>query len=194
VALAIAHTAVSNGINTDFYVAAASIIPVLFLAITLQGDIYKGLLQYWEKSARGYFSEAAAGGLTTRAWLRAMTSYIAGSAAWTIVVAGTVAEIIALWSLLDKSNILPPVLIVLTAAGLAATVGISLIWENARASWRLSAPIIRNYRSLPGKVRRGELTTPEEVRAFLFNIEGNTPPADAPQTTLAPAPGESGAT
>jgi hypothetical protein len=188
VALATAHTAGSGGFNQNFYVVAATIIPVLFIAITLQGDIYKGLLRYWEKSAREYLSAFFAGNLTKRSMLHALTSYIAGSVAWTIVVASTFAEIIALWSLLDNNNILPPVLIALIAAGLTATVGISLIWANTQASWRLSAPYVR----LVGKIKRGEITSREEIQAFLLNAEGNTPPAGAPQSSRPAVPDESG--
>jgi hypothetical protein len=40
-----------NTFNADFYVTAATVIPVLFLALTLQGTFYREILGTWKHKA-----------------------------------------------------------------------------------------------------------------------------------------------
>lgn len=39
-----------RGFNADFYIAAATVIPVLYLALTLQGTTYHDLMMGWRKT------------------------------------------------------------------------------------------------------------------------------------------------
>jgi hypothetical protein len=39
-----------RGFNADFYIAAATVIPVLYLALTLQGNTYHDLMMRWRKA------------------------------------------------------------------------------------------------------------------------------------------------
>jgi hypothetical protein len=41
-----------DAFNADFFVAAATVIPVLFLALTLQGNTYEEILTYWQKKVK----------------------------------------------------------------------------------------------------------------------------------------------
>lgn len=95
----LARHAATPAFNGLFYATAATIIPVMFLALAVQGSLYNDLLKASAK-ALGRFSARGSGPSSRRRALRAWTaSILASCAAITILIFGVTGEIEALVSL-----------------------------------------------------------------------------------------------
>jgi hypothetical protein len=85
--------------NTAFYATAATIIPVLFLAIAVQGSLYSDLLKASAKTL-DRFRERDIGSNPPRAWIASLLlSLLAACTAITILIFGVTGDIQALASL-----------------------------------------------------------------------------------------------
>jgi hypothetical protein len=96
-------SAAAPAFNTAFYATAATIIPVLFLAIAVQGSLYGDLLKASTKTL-DRFRERSAGSSppqrALRAWIASLlVSLLASCTAITILIFGVTGEIQALASL-----------------------------------------------------------------------------------------------
>ena len=101
--LAYGTSAAAPAFNTAFYATAATIIPVLFLAIAVQGSLYGDLLKASTKTL-DRFRERSAGcsppQRALRAWIASLlVSLLASITAITILIFGVTGEIQALASL-----------------------------------------------------------------------------------------------
>jgi hypothetical protein len=101
--LAHGTSAAAPAFNTAFYATAATIIPVLFLAIAVQGSLYSDLLKASTKTL-DRFRERRAGSSppqrALRAWMASLlVSVLASCTAITILIFGVTGEIQALASL-----------------------------------------------------------------------------------------------
>jgi hypothetical protein len=97
--LAHGTSAAPPAFNTAFYATAATIIPVLFLAIAVQGSLYGDLLKASTKTLDS-FRERSVGSSPPRAWIASLLlSLLAACTAITILIFGVTGEIQALASL-----------------------------------------------------------------------------------------------
>jgi hypothetical protein len=87
-----------NTFNADFYIAAATVIPILYLALTLQGSTFEELLTRWKTSLRKV-PLSSVWGLTVRL-LAFLAFLIAGSI---IILAGFVGEYASIVALYRRS-------------------------------------------------------------------------------------------
>lgn len=120
IAAVAAHTAIP-ALNTAFYATAATVIPVLFLALAVQGGTYENLMKA--------FSEAFRRWMVPGRWLRtlpAMALCVAAAGAAIILLDGAVAEVQAIYALYQQQartsvaqNVLLAItfLVITTAAG-----------------------------------------------------------------------------
>jgi len=183
---ALAHAARVQPFNGLFYATTATVIPVLFLAITLQGDTYKNLLRALERSNRSYLAAAAPDNLRLRSLLTIAAQLLIATTAQTgallILSLGIGGEIGALWSLYDGSNTMPPILVLIATAALTAIIGIELLWAYIRAD-RPNIPFLflRTYLRLLGPAMRGELNIAGVLAALV------SPTATPPGGETAPA-------
>jgi hypothetical protein len=116
---ALAHHAAAPAFNSTFYATVATVIPVLFLAIALQGGTYQTLLAAYAANVRAYRqtmrAARAAGQLTLRKALASVPStHLPGYAAAATVLAGLYGEGVALDALYSQQA--PP------AAGLGVLI------------------------------------------------------------------------
>jgi hypothetical protein len=86
--------------NSDFYVTVATIIPVLYLALTLQGSTLEQLLRHWKKVTRG----AVLSKWNLRSELHMDLVALVAIYGCGIMFAGIVAEIIVLLALYHQSG------------------------------------------------------------------------------------------
>lgn len=85
-----------RGFNADLYVAAATVIPVLYLALTLQGSTYHDLMTRWRKTNKeSPFTFWPQARVISVAFLS-----MAGAA---VIVAGIIGEYAALQALEDRT-------------------------------------------------------------------------------------------
>jgi hypothetical protein len=136
-ALALASTA-APPLNTAFYSVAATVIPVLYLAIAVQGDTYRAVMSYaidrdnrfwhWWRSPKSHRGAAKAIADLLLAGAMAMTIFFA------VVGLGVGGEITALFALLLRVRSLAPAAFVLASA-----TGLTLI--AGRTSHRLAVPV-----------------------------------------------------
>ena len=95
----LARDAATPAFNGLFYATAATIIPVMFLALAVQGSLYNDLLKA-SVEALGRFTTRSGDRSSRRRALRAWTaSILASCAAITILIFGVTGEIEALVSL-----------------------------------------------------------------------------------------------
>jgi hypothetical protein len=123
-AFALAHTTKPQPFNADFYTAAATIIPVLFLAVALQSRIYDDLLGALGAELRRWFNDMGEPG-SIRSFIRYQVILLLAVA---ILTDSAFAEITALISLYLRrpfqpaQNVLTPaILLVLVAMAGPAT-------------------------------------------------------------------------
>jgi hypothetical protein len=186
-ALALAHTAKPQPYSPDFYVATATVIPVLFLALALQGETYKNLLTIHENAVRRRLASAAKLGLRGLLMLPAAATY-AQTAALLILIAGLGGETAALWSLCYGRNVVAPGLVLAAALTLTAGIGLTLLWAYARAAIGPYAPLFRAYLNLLGSALRGKQVTPADLLGLLNYLDADAEPAAAqPAATVARA-------
>jgi len=110
--LAHGASAATPPFNTAFYATAGTIIPVLFLAIAVQGSLYSDLLKASTKTL-DRFRERRAGSSPPRRVLRAwiaslLVSLLASCTAITILIFGVTGEIQALASLSSQQVVGDP--------------------------------------------------------------------------------------
>jgi hypothetical protein len=149
---------VQQRLNTDFYVAAATVIPVLYVALTVQGTMVSGLLD------RINHTLDKVGKLSSDSrnrQLRLLAAVILAQGAIVLIgiilLAGVPGEMIALLALLRNSDTVLmrnavlcsiAVLLVVTALGpvwALNTAWVRLQWIPVRKAW---SAVIRNRRSV----------------------------------------------
>jgi hypothetical protein len=81
--------------NADFYVVAATVIPVLYLALTLQGSTFESLLAGWESNMRANARHAR----LNRAVLMMFPVL-----AYLLMVTGYAGELAAIFALYNRSS------------------------------------------------------------------------------------------
>jgi hypothetical protein len=181
VTLASAQASSALPYSPDFYVAIATVIPVLLLALALQGDTYKNLLTIHESAMRRGL--AAAVKLKLRGLLMLPVMLVGASyaqtAALVILFAGLGGETAALWSLCYGRNIVAPGLVLAAAVTLVAGIGLTLLWAWAKAAFRPYAPLYRAYFKLVGSVLRGKQATPADVVGLLKYLDADAEPVAA---------------
>jgi hypothetical protein len=176
--LALAHAEKPEPYSPDFYVAIATVIPVLFLALALQGDTYSKLLTIHESAMRRGL--AAAAKPTLRGILMLPVILIGASyaqnAALVILFAGLGGETAALWSLCYGRNVVAPGLVLAAAVTLSAGIGVTLMRAYAKALISPFAPPVRAYLNLLGSVLRGKRATPADFVVLMKSLDGDAQP------------------
>lgn len=139
--------------NDGFYVAAATVIPVLYLALTIQGPMLPGLLTRLHKALETMRRPQP--GVPVRPWklLAALiVAYATMSIAAAILVLGVLGELGALRALAQRHDSAASqsvtlwsvvFLLLLTAAGPAWALNMAwarLQWVQIRTAWRMTRP------------------------------------------------------
>ena len=129
--------------NAQFYATVAQVIPVLFVALAVQGPTYQAMLTHAGRMARIRREEP----WRRRAWAKSV-SWFLRLVAWTTVVGGTYGEINALLALRDRTEdpitgrdelLVVGFLILMTAAGPAVRFVQSVTQAHARSPREPSA-------------------------------------------------------
>jgi hypothetical protein len=162
---ALAHAAGATGpvFNHDFYATAATIIPVLFLAIAVQGSLYNDLLKVSVEAVRRFRARNARSS-SRRGALRAWTATIlAPSAAIFILLFGVTGEIQALVSLSGQHAVGDPAgpLIAAVMLTLASAAGpaLALIGTFVTMVRRLDPSDASRPRASPAEAETGKTGT-----------------------------------
>lgn len=138
--------------NADFYIVAATVIPVLFLAVTLQGPTYERILNSWRVNAKKA-AEADTSTNPLATLLVAASSYVA---AIVILLMGFGSEADAILALYRRRSATGLAFFVLfTIMTLMATVAFGPLAQFLRtlsAVWLNRRPILPSPRSEHGKV------------------------------------------
>jgi len=194
VILASAHATSALPYSPDFYVAIATVIPVLFLALALQGDTYRNLLTVHESAKRRGL--AAAAKLTLRGLLMLPVMLILASYAQTaavvILFAGLCGETAALWSLCYGRSVVAPGLVLAAAITLGAGIGLTLLWALAKAMIAPYVPLFHAYVNLLGKSLRGKQVTPADIVGLLKCLDADAEAAVAQPTAAVASEPEKG--
>ena len=190
--LALAHGYPAPPFSPLFYATIATIIPVLFLAITLQGDTYKTLLRTYSAAWRRLFAAivgavipAVLGGKFVWRKIVALPILIALGAlaegvALTILIAGVGGEIVALLSLLDGRNIVPPAVDFLAATALVAVIALSLLSAYYAVLFKaVILPLSRLWWFVCLSLLREKDVDPDELAALLTQLGQEDKPAPA---------------
>jgi hypothetical protein len=199
VILASAYATSNPPYNPNFYIAIATVIPVLFLALALQGDnTYKNLLAIHESVMRRSLAAAAKRkllGLLMLPWMLTSASY-AQIAALVILAAGLGGETAALWSLCYSRNVVAPGLVLAAALTLTAGIGLTLLLAYAKAVMSPYAPLFRAYLNLVRDMLKGKRVTYADVIGLLKSLDPDAEPAATPPaptvTVTEPVAGEAG--
>jgi hypothetical protein len=86
--LALARAAHPQNFNVDYYVAAATIIPVLFVALAVEGNTYKELLASISAASDRWFADRRLGRLLAVLWREILAGLV--------LAAGLLGEFLAL--------------------------------------------------------------------------------------------------
>jgi hypothetical protein len=133
---ALAHAPTAAPFNANFYITAATVIPVLFLAIAVQGRTYENLLKA--------FSDAFRRWMTPGQWLRTLPAGALGvltAATAFAMLYSAVAEILAIYALYQQQartstahSVLLAVMfmVIMSAAGPALVFGRVVVVPIAR--------------------------------------------------------------
>jgi len=144
--LALAHIHPAPHFNADFYTVAATVIPVLFLAVAVQGSMYEELLKAIAiatlRAAGAAFRASQANNLRRAAaaiLVQAVAAYIPLLLVAGIVVTGIAGEIQALIGLAWQRNAGQPFSVLFAAVFLTITAGAGPIWRLGRlVDWMLN--------------------------------------------------------
>jgi hypothetical protein len=108
--LALAHSHTAPAFNADFYTVGATVIPVLYLAIAVQGRVYYEIVRVATTLARDAFESR----FLIAPWedpppgVLVAGSYVIAFIALSAVIWGVVGEIQSLIDLLDRRNVASP--------------------------------------------------------------------------------------
>jgi len=101
---ALAHTAAAPAFNGLFYATAATVIPVLFLAIAVQGNAYETLLRAWQITFRLVLG-AAFRGISLGFFVSALAFYgLLILLGFAIVATGGYGELFAVYALYQRHD------------------------------------------------------------------------------------------
>jgi hypothetical protein len=143
-----------DAFNPDFFVATATIIPVLFLAIAVQGSMFKDLLTVFSLAVRENFGPAA----RRRTFVTMLLSslLIAGA----ILIMGYIGELIAIDDLLSRHSDLA------WFVGFSAKVLMGLVVVGpAIRFWNSGRELMSQLRVMAGAIRfKEEIATIMEPR------------------------------
>lgn len=180
--------------NDGFYTTAAAVIPVLYLALTVQGQLLPGLLTRLHKALET-MRQARPGAPARPAKLvtAIIAAYATMTAAAIILTAGVAGEIIALLALAnrhDSAAVRQAVmfsvigLLIFTAAGplwALNTAWVRLQWVPLRTAWHALRPARTATAPEPsvGEARTGPEKSPPETPPSAHGEHGPVPDSQA---------------
>jgi hypothetical protein len=163
------------GFNSEFYATAAAVIPVLYLALTVQGPMLPALLTRLHNALESMrHPRPGAHARPLKLAVTLMVAYATMTAAAIILAAGGIGEIMALLALAHRHDsagtrmvVLLSVigLLVFTAVGplwALNTAWVRLQWIPLRTAWRALRPA--RPAAAPGPRTGGTSGCPEEQR------------------------------
>ena len=174
-----------DSFKPDFYVAAATVIPVLYLALTLQGSAFEKWMKRWEGGASQYFQSK----LTVKSFVRVAGFMVIGVFAAAFVFAGIAGELFSFWALYQEGSSLGmKAFIFLSIVLLLVTV---IIGPLMRFLYIIFYPFTSGYIKIPGKhpnSRAQSDTKAEEAPETKAEEAPETKAEEAPETKAEEAP------
>jgi hypothetical protein len=180
--------------NADFYITAATVIPVLYLALTVQGTMFPWLVARLGKALEKMKGEVGSKAKLVKLLGTLLGAYTAMTAAALIITAGVVGEIVALLVLVHRHDSTAARQIVFdSTVGLLVFTAAGPIWALntawVRLQWiplRTVVRALRHNAAAPESALRHNAAAPEAEIAPREEVQEE----DAADTKrAAPAPG-----
>jgi len=158
----LAHTAAAAPpFNSTFYATVATIIPVLYLALAVQGSTYADLLKAAAKAWNSIRQRANRSGPAAGIFLPYIGSVLLGTAALQIPILGVLGEIQALIALDQQRAPGGPRIAIVTSATLAVAVAAGPALAFARFLSNLPTIVIGTAPAGPGAPSPSESPPPD---------------------------------